>query len=112
MITTKQIAEVRWLIEEKGHTCRSAAMIVGVNRNTAYKHLRRLGVKMPHKWGPDKVGQYAAYDRKDSHLVAMGTAAFVGKVLGISANTVYKHERDGTGPYQIVRLADPDGEAL
>lgn len=104
MITTKQIAELRWLIEEKGLTCRSAAIIVGVNRNTAYKHLRRLGVKMPHKWGPDKVGQYAAYDRKDGCLVAIGSAAQVGAALGIGANTVYKHERDSTGPYQIVRL--------
>lgn len=110
MITTKQIAEVRRLIEEEGHTCRSAARIVGVNHSTVWLYIHRMGVKMPRKWGPDKIVPYAAYDRKTGQLVAQGTPSQVGEALGVTAHTVYFHAQHGSGPYQIVRLAEPDGE--
>lgn len=65
MITTKQIAEVRRLIEEEGHNLMYATRLVGVSYNAAYWYLMRMGVQLPpRRNGPDKLSQYGAYNRK------------------------------------------------
>lgn len=104
MITMLQLKEVRRLIEEEGHSCASAARELQVSETEAYYYLKKAGVKMPHMWGPDKLTQYGAYDRKTSELVAMGTAAEVAAQLGIKETTFRGYVTKGCGKYQIVKL--------
>lgn len=103
-MTTLQLQELRRLIEEEGHTCASAARLVGVRYPTAYDHIQRAGVGLSHKWGPDKLSQYGAYDRKTDELVALGNCHEVAAQLGITVETLRTYVTKGTGKCQIVRL--------
>lgn len=95
---------------ERDATAADMARTVGVPRYQAVYRLRQLGVHLVHKWGPDKLGQYGAYDRDTTALVAMGSAREVAAQLGITVESLRCHVCRGSGKYQIVRMAEPDGE--
>lgn len=107
MITTKQIAEVRRMIEEEGRTASEVAVLLGVTGYQVYYWAYKLGIPLPPKrWRHDLRAQYGAYDRKTDALVAMGTGPEVAGYLGITVETLRTYVTKGTGKYLIIRMDD------
>lgn len=108
MISQKQRGEILRLTMEEHMNGLEIAEHLGLSRNQVYHTLRKAGVASVRHWSKSRLAQFAAYDRADEVLVALGTAEEVGKTLGISPGSVMTYASKDNGKYQIVRIQEDE----
>lgn len=106
MISQKQREEILHLTQAEHMNGLEIAEKLGLSRNQVYHALHKAGAPLVRHCRKSKLAQYAAYDRADEVLVALGTAEEVGRTLGISPGSVMTYASKDNGKYQIVRLED------
>lgn len=106
MTTQQQHDEILRLTQAEHMNGLEVAEKLGLSRNQVYHVLHKAGVPPVRHCRKSKLSQYAAYDRADEVLVALGTAEEVGRTLGISPWSVMSYASRDNGKYQIVRLEE------
>lgn len=108
MTTQQQREEILYLTREERMNGLEISEKLGLSRNQVYHALHKAGVPLVRHFRKSKLAQYAAYDRADEVLVALGTAEEVGKTLGISPGSVMTYASKDNGKYQIVRIQEDE----
>lgn len=110
-MTTLQLRELKRLAE-LGKNGVEIGAAIGMNPKAVYPGLKKLGIRPPGNYGPERKAVYAVYNHKDE-LLACGTADECAKAMGCRVQTVYRgamKTRKGEGKFRFYYRIDGEGE--
>lgn len=110
-MTTLQLRELKRLAE-LGKNGVEIGTAIGMNPKTVYPWLKKLGIRPPGNYGPERKAVYAVYNHKDE-LLACGTADECAKAMGCRIQTIYRgamHTRRGRAQFRFYYRIDQNGE--